>query len=110
MPNNHQKPDQVEKQYLFDKPENVQRLLRGFYFCCVLLVLAEFVIHRHVYHPWEGLFAFYAAYGFVACVLLVLASTQLRKLVMRDEDYYDPAEVDDEAGTNQAEENHHVGS
>jgi len=78
-----------EKLYLFDKPKNVQRLLRGFYLCCTLLVLAEFIIHRHVAHPWEGLYAFYAFYGFVACVVLVLAATQLRKLIMRDEDYYD---------------------
>lgn len=78
-----------EKLYLFDKPKNVQRLLRGFYFCCLLLVAAEFVIHRHIVHPWEGLFAFHALYGFIACVVLVLAATQLRKLIMRDEDYYD---------------------
>ncbi|RLA04642.1 MAG: hypothetical protein DRQ54_09295 [Gammaproteobacteria bacterium] len=78
-----------EKLYLFDKPKNVQRLLRGFYLCCTLLVLAEFVIHRHVVHSWEGLFGFYAIYGFVACVVLVLAATQMRKLIMRNEDYYD---------------------
>ena len=110
MSSNHQNPDQAEKQYLFDKPKNVQRLLRGFYLCCVLLVLAEFVIHRHVYHPWEGLFAFHAGYGFVACVVLVLAATQMRKLVMRDEDYYDPAEPDDQSVTARTKEHHHVGS
>ena len=85
-----------EKLYLFDKPKNVQRLLRGFYLCCLLLVLAEFVIHRHVVHPWEGLFAFHAGYGFVACVVLVLAATQMRKLLMRDEDYYESDNVSPE--------------
>ena len=78
-----------EKLYLFDKPKNVQRLMRGFYASCVLLVLAEFVIHRHVVHPWEGLFGFHALYGFVACVVLVIIATEMRKLLMRDEDYYD---------------------
>ena len=78
-----------EKLYLFDKPKNVQRLMRGFYVCCVLLVLAEFVIHRHIVHPWEWIFGFHALYGFVACVVLVLIATQLRTLLMRDEDYYD---------------------
>ena len=81
-----------EKQHLFDNPKNVQRLLRGFYVCCLLLVLAEFVIHRHVVHPWEALFAFHAGYGFVACVILVLAATQMRKLLMRDENYYESGE------------------
>ncbi len=85
----HQQPVEGEKIHLFDKPENVQRLLRGFYFCCLLLVLAEFVIHRHVVHPWEGLFAFHAGYGFVACVVLVLIASEMRKLLMRDENYYE---------------------
>lgn len=78
-----------EKLYLFDKPKNVQRLMRGFYLCCLLLVLAEFVIHRHIVHPWEWIFGFHALYGFVACVVLVLIATQMRRLLMRDEDYYD---------------------
>ena len=102
-----------EKLYLFDKPKNVQRLMRGFYLCCVLLVLAEFVIHRHVVHPWEGLFAFHAAYGFVACVVLVLAATQLRKLLMRDEDYYETDSANPQnAADNQPEtsqDSDHVG-
>ena len=94
-----------EKLYLFDKPKNVQRLLRGFYLCCLLLVLAEFVIHRHVVHPWEGLFAFHAGYGFVACVVLVLAATQMRKLLMRDEDYYEPTSNNPE----NSQDSDHVG-
>jgi len=32
--------------------------------------------------------ASYAVYGFVACVILVLLGILLRRLVMRDEDYY----------------------
>lgn len=32
--------------------------------------------------------ASYAIYGFVACVILVLLGIVLRRLVMRDEDYY----------------------
>ena len=40
-------------------------------------------------HPFEGLWGFYAIYGFVACVILVLLAKEMRKLLMRDEDYYD---------------------
>ncbi len=78
-----------EKQYLFDKPKNVQRLLRGFYAVCVILFLVDFVVHRHIYQEWEKLPAFYAIYGFVACVLLVLVAKEMRKVLMRKEDYYD---------------------
>ena len=81
-----------EKQYLFDKPRNVSRLLGGFYAICGLLFMLDFFIHRHVYHSWEELPAFYAIFGFIACVVLVLVAREMRKVVMREEDYYD---VDD---------------
>lgn len=34
----------------------------------------------------------YALYGFLACVILVLLGIVLRRLVMRDEHYYDDSE------------------
>lgn len=73
----------------FDKPENVKLILRVFYVLSGLLVLIDFVYHRHMEHPWEKVPAFYCIYGFVACVILVLIASQMRKLVMREEDYYD---------------------
>jgi hypothetical protein len=81
-----------QKQYLFDKPRNVNRLLRGFYLVCAILLILDIVLHRHVIHSWENIPGFYAIFGFVACVLLVLIAKEMRKVVMRKEDYYD---VDD---------------
>jgi hypothetical protein len=81
--------DPGEKQYLFDKPENVSRLLRGLYIVCAILFLLDFIVHRHVYMKWEELPGFYALFGFIAFVVLVEGSKLLRKLVMRKEDYYD---------------------
>ena len=81
--------DSPEKKYLFDNPRNVNRLLRGFYVICVLLVIIDFVVHRHIVMDWEEVPAFYALYGFAACVLLVLLAKSMRKVVMRKEDYYD---------------------
>lgn len=78
-----------EKQYLFDKPENVNRLLRGFYAVCALLFVLDFVIHRHASRVWEGLPGFYAIFGFVACVVLVLVAREMRRLLMRREGFYD---------------------
>lgn len=83
------KPDSNEKKYLFDNPVNVTRLLRGFYIICGILLLADLIVHRHTLHPWEGLPGFYAVYGFVACVVLVLIAKEMRKVLMRKEDYYD---------------------
>lgn len=78
-----------EKIHLFDRPENVDRLLKGFYAICILLVLADFIFHRHIGFGWEKIPAFYALYGFVACVLLVVIAKRMRNVLMRKEDYYD---------------------
>jgi len=81
--------EQDQKEHFFDKPENVNRLLKGFYAICILLVVADFVIHRHISLSWEEIPAFYALYGFIACVVLVVIAKEMRKVIMRKEDYYD---------------------
>jgi hypothetical protein len=81
-----------QKPHLFDSPRNVSRLLNTLYLACVSLVLLDFVLHRHVTHQWEAVTGFYAVFGFVACVSLVLIAKQLRRILQRREDYYD---VDD---------------
>ena len=78
-----------KKDYLFDKPENVSRLLNIFYTLCILLVISDFILHRHIGFTWEKIPAFYAIYGFVACVALVVIAKKIRAIVMRKEDYYD---------------------
>jgi len=82
-------PDQKQKDYLFDNPKNVSRLLNGFYVICVLLVIADFIVHRHIGFGWEEIPAFYAIYGFAACVVLVVIAKKMRNIVMRKENYYD---------------------
>jgi len=81
-----------EKEYFFDRQQNIDRLLMVFYVICVVLFVLDFIIHRHTMHSLEELPGFYAVFGFVAFVALVVGSILLRKLVMRKEDYYD---VDD---------------
>jgi len=77
------------KQDFFDKPENIAKILKVFYVICILLVAADFIVHRHIYHDWENIPAFYAVYGFVGCVILVLIAKAMRKVLMKEEDYYD---------------------
>ncbi len=52
-------------------------------------LLAEVFIRRHGSHPWEGIFGFYPIYSLAACVLLALVATLVRKVLMRQENYYD---------------------
>ena len=78
-----------EELKLFDKPKNVKRLLWLFYAFLVVLLIVDFLVHKHGVFPWEGTPAFFAAYGFSSCVLLIFAAKALRVFVKRDEDYYD---------------------
>jgi hypothetical protein len=80
------------KRYLFDNKRNVTIVIWGLTAVCVLLFAADWVVHRHIANDLEHLFGFYAVYGFVACVLLVLLAAEMRKLVMRDENYYGDAD------------------
>jgi hypothetical protein len=87
-------PPPGEKRHLWDDPRNVRRLIRGFLIFCALILALDLFVRRHLSFehgelPVEGWFGFYAFYGFACCVLLVLAAKQLRKLLRRDEDYYD---------------------
>jgi len=75
--------------HVWDDPKNVNRFVNGFYVICVLLVALDFVVHRHISHSWENLWAFHALYGFGACWILVVIAKQMRRVLMRDEDYYD---------------------
>jgi hypothetical protein len=85
-----------ERKYLFDNPRNTRLVIRGLVAACVILAGLDLVLHRHGEHPWEGVIGFYALYGFVACVILVLLAKEMRKLVMRDEDYYERRGADDD--------------
>jgi hypothetical protein len=77
------------KRHIFDNPKNVRRVIYALYTVSGLSIVAELFIKRSVDHPWEALFGFYALYSFVACAILVLIATELRKVLMRGEDYYD---------------------
>lgn len=84
------KKTSAEKIYIFDKPENVKCVLYALYLLCAGLFIADFILHRHNYHQWEEIPAFYALFGFGAYVIIVASAALLRKLVMRPEDYYEP--------------------
>jgi hypothetical protein len=80
----------MKKEYLFDKEKNVKRLLGFVYIGLVVLVVLDVLSPKHAEFPWEEWTAFYAVFGFVAfSSIVLLAKYILRKIVKRDEDYYD---------------------
>lgn len=79
------------------EPEGVSLVSRragtiGFYavlVACAALLLADFAYTKHVHYAFERWTGFFAGYGFAAYVFIVYAAVALRRLVKRDEDYYD---------------------
>jgi archaellum component FlaD/FlaE len=77
-----------EKKYIFDDHKNVTRLLRGLYLICIILFILDFFISRHPNNQLETIWGFYALYGFISCVVLVLLAKWMRKFLKRSENYY----------------------
>lgn len=77
-----------------ERPEVGQRIRYALYSICALLVLAELVVHRHTVMPLERVPAFYAIYGFISLVGVVLLAKLLRRIVSRSESYYSKDETD----------------
>jgi len=78
-----------EKKYWLDDRRNVDRLVHWFYGVCTMLIVIDVFVPKHGPFALEHIFGFYGFYGFVACVTLVLVAKQLRRVLMRPEDYYD---------------------
>ena len=78
-----------KRKHWLDTPRNVTLLIRLLLAVCLLTLLADFLYAKHVEYVWEGWFGFHAWFGFASFFLLVLTGKPLRKLLRRDEDYYD---------------------
>lgn len=80
------------KKYWLDEPRNVRKVIGAVFVICALLFVADAFYHKHSHFAVEDWFGFYAIYGFVMCVLLVLCAKLMRVFLMRDEEYYDKNE------------------
>ena len=78
-----------ERTYWLDNHANVDRLVHGFYIVCGLLLVIDVFVPKHGPFAIEHIYGFYGIFGFLACVALVLIAKQLRRVLMRPEDYYD---------------------
>ena len=79
----------MKKKYWLDERRNVMRLICFFAALCLGVLVIDAGFNRKDEFFWEGWFGFYGFFGFIACVVLVLAAKELRRMVMRREDYYD---------------------
>ena len=72
-----------------ERPATVAKLWRGGIAVLALTLLAELLYESHPHFGVDGLFGFNAAFGFAACVAMVLFAKLLGVFLKRDEDYYD---------------------
>lgn len=78
-----------EPQRFLDRARNVDRIYYLLLAVCLLLIPADLVYEKHAHFGFEGWFGFYGFFGFVVFVFVVLVGAQLRRILMRGEDYYD---------------------
>ncbi|HIF92220.1 MAG: hypothetical protein ABGX04_14495 [Myxococcales bacterium] len=79
----------AEEDRWLDRPSSINLIIKILVAACVLSVLADFFYHKHADYSFQDWIAFDAVFGFVAYVGLVMTAKGLRRLLMRDEDYYD---------------------
>lgn len=78
-----------EKKYWLDDPRNVRKIFIGLWLFGLAWLVPDFFLHKHEDVDFAATIGYYAAYGFFACVALVLTAKALRRILMRPEDYYD---------------------
>jgi hypothetical protein len=78
-----------KKKHWLVRPENILRLWIVFIAILIVCVAGDFFIHQHAYFGLDGTFGFYAWYGFVTCVLMIVVAKVLGILIKRPDNYYD---------------------
>lgn len=78
-----------ERKYWLDDPRNVRRIYIGLWLFGLAWLVPDLFMHKHEDVGFAATVGYYAAYGFFACVALVLTAKALRRILMRAEDYYD---------------------
>ncbi len=77
-----------EKHWLV-RPETVRWLWRGGLAVLALLVVGDFLVDAHPISRIDGIFGFYAWYGLLACVAMILFAKAIGVFLKRKDTYYD---------------------
>jgi hypothetical protein len=76
-------------EHWLDRPRNIKILIWLSLAVLAATVLADFFYEGHPHFGVDGWFGFYAWYGFLTCVVMVLAAKLLGFVLKRPDDYYD---------------------
>ena len=87
-----------------DSPSFVKRLIWAVFIVCGFLLVIDPFVPKHEGYEYkytlfevERWWGFYGIYGFVGCVFLVLAAKEMRRIIMKPENYYEKLEGLDDA-------------
>lgn len=80
--------DAPKDDHWLTRPETIRRLWVAFVAILALTVAADFFVDHHGVFGIDGTIGFYAWYGFLACVALVVGSKGLGTFLKRRDDYY----------------------
>lgn len=73
----------------FLRKENMDKVWYALLAVAAALTISEFAYEHHPHFDIEKIPEFFEIFGFLAFVFIVFAGKALRKLIMRDEDYYE---------------------
>ncbi|MBP9905108.1 MAG: hypothetical protein KBF66_06090 [Rhodoferax sp.] len=79
----------MNHEHWLDKPQNIQKLWRGFLLVLALTVVAELFIELHPHFEIEHWMGFNAAYGFITCLLMIMGAKLLGLLLKRPDTHYE---------------------
>ncbi len=76
---------------IFENPETLRKVKKGFYITLGVLSVGDIFVHRHhAVFFWDHIPAFMGAYGLISTILIIVISKYIgHALLMKKEDYYD---------------------
>ena len=77
------------KQHWLVRPGTIRLLWMIFLSVLALTILASLFTEVHAWFRIDGSFAFYAWYGFLTCIGMVIVAKLLGRLLHRKDSYYD---------------------
>ena len=78
-----------QKKHWLLRSENIRKLWILFIAILIATVVAGLFVHQHESFGIEDSFGFFAWYGFITCVGMVIFAKILGLFLKRQEDYYD---------------------
>ena len=85
----------MKYEHWLDDPLNVRKLWRGFLVVLALTVIAGAFVDLHPHFEIESWFGFYAAFGFITCLLMIVGAKALGLLLKKPDSYYAKDERDE---------------